>query len=66
MDPYVGRTAAYLEGADLIDTPHIAGALQHREREGQLRGRPGESPEGGAEGGCRAMTSRVVPRLPNV
>ena len=30
----VGRTIADLEGADLIDTPHIAEALQYRKREG--------------------------------
>ena len=31
----VGRTIADLEGADLIDTPHIAEALQYRKREGE-------------------------------
>ena len=31
---YVGRTIADFEGADLIDTPHIAEALQYRKREG--------------------------------
>jgi len=30
----VGRTIADLDGADLIDTPHIAEALQYRKREG--------------------------------
>jgi predicted ATPase with chaperone activity len=32
---YVGRTIADREGADLIDTPHIAEALKYREREGE-------------------------------
>jgi len=31
----LGRTIADLEGADLIDTPHIAEALQYRKREGE-------------------------------
>ena len=30
----VGCTIADFEGADLIDTPHIAEALQYRKREG--------------------------------
>jgi len=30
----VGRTIADLEGAELIDTPHVARALQYRKREG--------------------------------
>ncbi len=30
-----GRTIAGLEGADLIDTPHTAKALQYRKREGE-------------------------------
>ncbi len=34
MGPYVGHTAAYLEGADLIDTPHITAFLQYRKRKG--------------------------------
>ena len=29
------RTVADLEGADLIDTPHIAEALQYRKRDGE-------------------------------
>ncbi len=31
----VGRTITDREGVDLIVTPHIAGALQHRKREGE-------------------------------
>ena len=31
----VGRTIADLGGADLIDTPHLAEALQYRKREGE-------------------------------
>lgn len=30
-----GRTIADLEGADLIDTPHLAEALQYRKRDGE-------------------------------
>jgi magnesium chelatase family protein len=30
----VSRTIADLDGADLIDTPHVAEALQYRKREG--------------------------------
>ena len=30
----VGHTIAYLDGADLIDTPHTAEALQYRKRDG--------------------------------
>jgi len=31
----VSRTIADLDGADLIDTPHVAEALQYRKREGE-------------------------------
>jgi len=31
----IGRTAAYLERADPINTPRIAEALQYRKREGE-------------------------------
>ena len=34
MGPYVGRTAAYLEGADLIDTSHIAEAISTESAKG--------------------------------
>jgi hypothetical protein len=31
----VARTIAVIEGADLIDTPHIAWILQYRKRDGE-------------------------------